>query len=263
MSRVVIVAGFHRSGTSSVAQLLHRAGLFVGDELIGVIPSNPYGHFEDREIVRLHEAILADNGRTWHVDRPLLPVVNPNRWAAMRRIVAQRRASYDLWGFKDPRACLFLHAWKHLVPEARVLVIYRHWADSAYSLERRHSRELLGGIGPVHLHRLFFEIPDLALKMWAVHNEALIRFAETYPDDVLVLPFEAMSGSYPLVEVLNERWAIGLTPTATTSVFDPAVTTPRPRRQPLSDGRLPLRLNSIWDRLEALAAPALQEAHGV
>ena len=67
MSEQLIIAGFHRSGTSLVCQLLHRAGLFLGDELLGATFSNPNGHFEDAEVVELHERILADNGRTWRV----------------------------------------------------------------------------------------------------------------------------------------------------------------------------------------------------
>ena len=63
-SSVLVVAGFHRSGTSLVTEILSRAGLFVGDDLIGANPSNPYGHFEDREVVRLHDRLLADVGLT-------------------------------------------------------------------------------------------------------------------------------------------------------------------------------------------------------
>ncbi len=61
MSDQLIIAGFHRSGTSVTAQLLHGAGLFLGYELLEALPSNPYGHFEDREVVELDRQILADD----------------------------------------------------------------------------------------------------------------------------------------------------------------------------------------------------------
>ena len=51
MSDQLIVAGFHRSGTSLVCQLLHRAGLFLGYDLLGPAFSNPHGHFEDTEVL--------------------------------------------------------------------------------------------------------------------------------------------------------------------------------------------------------------------
>ena len=43
VSDQLIVAGFHRSGTSLVCQLLDRAGLFLGYELLGTNPLNLYG----------------------------------------------------------------------------------------------------------------------------------------------------------------------------------------------------------------------------
>ncbi len=64
MSDQLIIAGFHRSGTSATAQLLRQAGLFIGDELLDANSSNPYGHFEDREIVTLYDQSLADNDLT-------------------------------------------------------------------------------------------------------------------------------------------------------------------------------------------------------
>ena len=86
-----------------MTQLLHTAGLFVGDDLIGAMPSNPYGHFEDRRVVAIHDSILADNGEFWQVDREFIPYIHPRRWHLMRSFVADRRANHGLWGFKDPR----------------------------------------------------------------------------------------------------------------------------------------------------------------
>src|SRR5687767_12826738 len=76
----LIIAGFHRSGTSLVSELLNRAGLFLGDDLIGAHPTNPYGHFEDRDFTRFHDALLADNQRSWHITAPFIPVITQQRW---------------------------------------------------------------------------------------------------------------------------------------------------------------------------------------
>ena len=118
------------AATSATAQLLHRAGLFLGDELLEALPSNPYGHFEDNEVVALHHQILADNDMTWLVDEPFVPVVDERRWQQMRQLVECRNTEHRLWGFKDPRACLFLALWKYLLPNAKVLLVYRHFSGS-------------------------------------------------------------------------------------------------------------------------------------
>ncbi len=250
---VLTVAGFHRSGTSLLTQLLHRAGLFVGDDLISEDTTNPYGHFEDWEFVRLHKALLADNGFTWQVDRPLLPYIAPDRWAHMAHLVERRGLSHTLWGFKDPRSCFFLPAWKHLIPDLKTIVIYRHWADSAYSLERRHASHLLERKGPVALHRRFWERPDHALLMWVEQNRALVRYARAYPDDTLVVAVSALEQGLPIIDLVNAAWDLGLEALPTSETFDPNALGRRPGRQPVSRTETVAALEKTWHDLDTLA----------
>lgn len=254
MSDRLVIAGFHRSGTSATAQILHRAGLFLGYELLEALPSNPYGHFEDREVVELHQDLLADNGLTWLVDRPLLPVVGDERWAKMRQLVERRDAEHALWGFKDPRMCMFMMPWKYLMPDMKVLLVYRHFSECTYSLGRRHSSDLFLNRGNRYVHRRFFEEPDLALRMWLAHNEALVTFARTYPEDTLTVSLDAIREGFTLVRAVNERWDLGLADVPTAEVYDPSVSSRRTRRQPVSDRRLIPRIDETWNALEDLGA---------
>jgi hypothetical protein len=250
----LIVAGFHRSGTSATAQLLHRAGLFLGDDLLEALPSNPYGHFEDKEVVGLHHQILADNDLTWLIDEPFVPAVGEHRWQQMRRLVEYRNTEHRLWGFKDPRACLFLALWKYLLPDAKVLLVYRHFSGSTYSLARRHSALLFSGTISGFLHRRFWEEPDLALRMWLTYNKALLAFARAYPDDTLAVSMNMIRDSFPLVWAIERRWNLGLEDVPVGEVFNPAATVERPRRQPVSDRRLIGEVERAWQDLEGLGA---------
>jgi len=254
VSGQLIVAGFHRSGTSLVCQLLHRAGLFLGYDMLGRRFSNPRGHFEDTEILDLHERILADNGRTWLLGEPFLPIITDHHWQRMQEIVGRRNADHRLWGFKDPRVCVFLMLWKHLLPNAKVLLVYRNFSDTTYSLGRRQSAELLSDpTGSPRLYRRFWEEPDLALRMWLTHNEALLTFARTYPEDSLVVSLEMVQNGFPLVGAINRRWALGLEEVSVSEVFDPTVTERRPGRQPVSDRRLIDRVDAAWQAGEQLS----------
>jgi hypothetical protein len=248
----IIVAGFHRSGTSSVAQLLHSAGLFLGDTLIGALPYNPYGHYEDREVVRLHDQILRDNSVNWQVAQELVPFIGEARWKAMERYVERRRTEHRLWGFKDPRVCLFLPAWRHLMPDCKVLITFRPVADCSYSLSRRHATELFTASGPVDVHRRFFEIPDLAPRMWLFHNRALVGFARRHPDDVLTISFESLLRGLPLTRLLRTAWGAPLDEVPTFSALDPLATMRRGHRQPLADPSLAEELDAVWNDLIAL-----------
>ena len=254
MSNQLIVAGFHRSGTSLVCQLLHRAGLFLGYDLLEAAYSNPHGHFEDTEIMNLHEQILADNGHTWMVSEPFLPVITESHWLEMDQIIQRRNAEHGLWGFKDPRVCPFMMIWKHLLPDAKTLLIYRRFSDTAYSLGRRQSVELFSDpSGPARLYRRFWEEPDLALRMWLTHNEALLTFARTYPDETLAVSQDMVQNGFPLIKAINQRWGLGLDEVPASEVFDSTVTERRPGRQPISDRRLIGRIDTTWQALEQLS----------
>ncbi len=254
MSNQLIVAGFHRSGTSLVCQLLHRAGLFLGYDLLGAAFSNPHGHFEDTEIMNLHEQILADNGQTWLVSERFLPVITESHWRKMERIIQRRNAEHSLWGFKDPRVCPFMMIWKHLLPNAKTLLVYRHFSDTAYSLGRRQSVELLSDpTGPARLYRRFWEEPDLALRMWLTHNEALLAFARTYPEDILAVSLDMVQNGVPFIRAINQRWGLSLNEVPVSEILDPTVTEGRPGRQPISDRGLIGRIDATWQALEQLS----------
>jgi hypothetical protein len=245
----IIIAGFHRSGTSSVAQLLHSAGLFLGDELVGEMPYNRYGHYEDHDVLRIHDQILRENGLNWQVAEPLVPMIGDWCWQAMQSLIERRRLEHRLWGFKDPRVCMFMAAWKHLLPSCKFVICFRPVADCSYSLSRRHALELLRASGPRDVHMRFFTDPDLAVRMWLVHNRALLAFAERYEDDVLAVSFDSLLRGLPLTSLVRSAWGAPLSDVPTFSAVDPLATQRRPSRQPLSDASLIEELDQVWGRL--------------
>jgi hypothetical protein len=227
--------------------------LFLGYDLMGATFSNPHGHFEDLEVVDLHDKILADNGHTWLLCEPFLPVITEPHWRRMERIIQRRDAEHGLWGFKDPRVCLFMMVWKYLLPDARALLVYRHFSDTTYSLGRRQSTELFSRpTGPQRMYRRFWEEPDLALRMWLAHNETLLTFAGVYPEDTLAVSLGMVQSGFPVIRAVNRRWGLGLNEVPASEVFDPAVTQRRPDKQPISDRRLIDRVDATWQALEEL-----------
>lgn len=172
---VLVVAGMHRSGTSCVAGLLHSAGLFLGEHLLGADPTNPSGHFEDLEFLAFHRDVLrahglADDGFVAHVRLESIGERYRRRAAAL---VEARRALLRPWGWKDPRTVLFLSLWRELVPDARYLFVFRPPWDVVDSLFRRGD--------PV-----FARNPALALTVWEDTNARIRDFARAHPERVLV-----------------------------------------------------------------------------
>lgn len=64
---VIVVMGFHRSGTSLAAKILHTLGVVMGDDegkgmLIGEAVENPGGYYEDEDIIDLNARLMTRAG---------------------------------------------------------------------------------------------------------------------------------------------------------------------------------------------------------
>jgi hypothetical protein len=248
-SGALIVTGFHRSGTSAAARLLRRGGVHLGDRLIGARASNPHGHFEDVEIVGLHDRLLALQGLTWRTDHDRSLEVGEKGIEALGEI-ARRRAQRGLWGFKDPRACYFLDAWWRVVPEARIVGIIRHPAGAVASLHRRESRlaRSLGGD-----HRRFWDQPDLGLRMWIAYNRRLAEAARRSCDAVLLVSFARLRAGAPLLEAVVRRWGMAVDPVPALAAVDPAFPAgPPPRLRTGSE--VAAEAAELWSGLAELEA---------
>jgi hypothetical protein len=145
-----------------------------------------------------------------------------------------------------------MNTWKSLLPEAKVLLVYRSFSEATYSLHRRAANGLLSGAGRQDWHRRFWEVPDLALKMWLAHNKALIDFAYAYPEDVLAVSFDMLRKDFPLIKALNQYLGLGLEEVPTSEVFDPVAAAEPHRKQPVSDEKLTGEALDTWKALERL-----------
>lgn len=249
----VLLLAFHRSLSSSLASWLHHAGLNMGHYLMPPAVSNPGGHYEDMPLVDIHEHLLKINGADWrYQDKGEL---NPSLRIDLLDHYLQRRANTTKgpYGAKDPRACLFLPAWRQVLGEqGRYLVLLRHWSGSVQSLYRRHGEALAVGEGSNDLNASFWEQPEQAARMWLAYHRRLIPLLEESRDQCLVVTQQALLGGLPIMEKLNTCFGLALD-----------FATPSPIRHSLSHDlidegvreRLPAalieELELMWQRLLA------------
>ncbi|MBI4673968.1 MAG: sulfotransferase [Chloroflexi bacterium] len=183
MPRVLVITGMHRSGTSLVASLFHKAGVHLGAQLLAPQQgNNPLGFFEDVEFIQFHTDALQARGQEILVTRDFSFHATDAETQRARAIIAAR-AAYPLWGWKDPRTTLCLDFWRALLPDARYLFVYRHPLDVLLSLARRS--QVVG-----------FDF-YAGLEAWYAYNRALLVFAQQYPEITVV------SSSYALVEQIE------------------------------------------------------------
>lgn len=184
----VIVAGMHRSATSLTTAVLAGCGWQTTGELMGASPSNPRGHFEDWDIHRLHESVLADRGLEWdsvaglrHYARH--PLGFDGHESEVAELVSRLRRAGRPWVWKNPRATLLLDAWAQALPEACVVLCVRSPAAVVDSLLRRQDRLKVPVNGRLRRMRRLLR----ALSLWRSYNRAALRFARQHRERVVVI----------------------------------------------------------------------------
>jgi hypothetical protein len=136
----------HRSGTSVTSRLLNLLGVYLGPppHLMEAHPDdNPKGYWEHQPLTDLNDALLARLGGTWQ-DPPRFP----EGWESgpaladlrerARALVEQDFSAHPLWGWKDPRTCLTVPFWRHVLGPMRYVLCFRNPLDVTRSLARRY-----------------------------------------------------------------------------------------------------------------------------
>lgn len=141
MSRLILVLGAHRSGTSLLALSLPVLGVELGERLQGAAKDNPRGFGEDVDFQAINDSALKAVGAAWDTLGPLdLAKAEPR--AAVRKILEDRIAKYPIFGLKDPRLCRLLPFWKPLFAEANLdvscVIALRHPTEAMLSLNTRN-----------------------------------------------------------------------------------------------------------------------------
>jgi hypothetical protein len=236
------------------ARYLHGCGLFLGTELLGAAESNPYGHFEDLDVIGIHNDIFLANMTDWTQDRRMSPFVPEWVWGRMESYLERRQVAHRYWGFKDPRVCHFMGLWKGLVPDMKALIVYRSPAECVRSMNRRHAEDFARAKAAKR-SRFYWE-PDLALRIWTVSNAQLADFAERHPDDVLVVNHRRLAGGLRLSEMLNERWGTEFEPRDTRVDYDTALGSSSDRALRVADPENGRAARAVWERLTRIEREA-------
>lgn len=176
----IAIAGMHRSGTSMVAQFLHRCGVFLGPDtiLMEAAEQNPEGFWEHVQVVEINEELLSLLGGGWDYPPPLAVAWSSPRFDHLRtraaRVFAEFR-QHERWGWKDPRTSLTLPFWRSVVDELQVVAVVRNPLEVALSLR----------------HRNGFSV-GLGLALWHATYERLL--ADTPPGERVVTHYDAFFG---------------------------------------------------------------------
>jgi hypothetical protein len=228
-NRTLVILGMHRSGTSLITRWLYNCGLQVGEHLLGPGLGNDEGHFEDTDFYNLHLEILKDNNLhdsgiiTGPVDH-----IFESRREQLKKLIASRNASFEQWGWKDPRTCLFPDLYRNLLPDAFYLVVIRDYQSVVISLLKRTFAELdvLYDANKGYLSkwawskftrkRRFEKFcrskAEFFLQVWVHYNEMILKNLQSIrPEKYLVINYAMLiNEDLAVISHLNNKWRFQL-----------------------------------------------------
>lgn len=136
----ILIMGVPRSGTSVVAAILERCGLWLGKTGRGN-KDNPAGFFENKQIRAANKEVLGQGGYDRSGVNPLPPVgwVGDARSLyenVTEKLVWQNCPSDQVWGFKDPKVLLTWPTWRAAWPKSRLVIVRRDHAAIVRSCQK-------------------------------------------------------------------------------------------------------------------------------
>jgi hypothetical protein len=249
---MVIIAGFHRSGTSMVARMLHSGGLFLGDDLLPAHISNRYGHFEDRQVVEFHDRVLMDNATTWQFDGKHSDLFMSDQLRDGLNTLVRERDQRRNWGFKDPRVCLFLKNWIQANPECFIVAIFRDFISTTQSLLKRHASDLVMGRIGAAVHLRFWQDHELAYRMWLAYNNSLLEAICCFPEKTLPVYHSQVLAGMDVPAAVDARIKIGMSPVVVRELIDLEITQTTAAHLPPIGAELLADLVQTWRNIETV-----------
>lgn len=163
MVSTFIIMGMHKSGTTLISEMLDLSGISMQEEL----DKRSYdqgNYFERRSTKAMNKKLLSSDGKnSLRVIRQLQGNQNKNELnlKAQRILNDAARTSAGDWGFKDPRNCLTYDFWSSLLPEHKIICIYRNPENVHAHYTGRRKLSVSRGFR--------------ALRAWSIYNNSMLK----------------------------------------------------------------------------------------
>jgi hypothetical protein len=183
-------------------------------------------------LVKLHENDLQQKGLKSHG----LHLKNVNDFVLEKksiekaRVLLEQKSALKQWGWKEPRSTLYLQSWKKLIPNLKVVAVFRPYHQVVRSLVNRtiysflktdkyslKSRLLHLSVFPVYL----YEEKKKYLDAWVRYNRSILAFKNKYPDDILIIPLNTLINKDEIIiDKINAKFGIDLNYVPIKNVFE-------------------------------------------
>lgn len=199
--KTIIICGMHRSGTSLITQWLYRSGLFLGERLFPAGPANPDGHFEDMDFLELHEKFLSKRKFPTSGFISDKIVLSTEEKKEIETLIDKKKSEHSEWGWKEPRTCLFLDAYRDILQEAYFFIIVRDYNSTVNSMLSRDHKFLIEKINrkkglswvkwtlfkSMTEEEFYKKYAEEYLKVWINYYEKILNHIHLIPKERLIV----------------------------------------------------------------------------
>lgn len=181
-SRPIIILGVDRSGTSLVAELVHRWGGFGGDSrlLSENDHRNPRGYWEDRSLSDfIHDEVTrGEETPYWYPhyeDSLKSKALDPQFRKPALDLISGMSNAADVWFWKEPLLSIQLPFWKDLWGSVSYVITVRNPHDSAVSWNKFNAAENHRGVMDD------INVVAINLLRWQYYMLAILRHTSGSP----------------------------------------------------------------------------------
>ncbi|MBJ3774698.1 hypothetical protein [Acuticoccus mangrovi] len=212
--------------------------------------------------VNIHERILKENGERWLAPNPFVPIITPAVRNHAQSVVARRDAAHADWGFKDPRACLFVDLWRTILSDPRFLVCLRHYTACIDSLVRRALESVRTTaerpLSQIHMRLAADE--DRVARSWIAHMLPLVRLIRQNRDIVHVVTVGNLEPTDSITADLNARFGFRLDERPLADTFDDNLFRADAQARSRLSPETKAIAETVWQALTEAATPAASSA---
>lgn len=151
-NRGLIVLGMHRSGTSTITGVLGLCGAWLGtdDQMTGSNRENAKGFFERRDLRSICDTLLFSADADWWHLADFNTISIPSKILREQREcfskLIESLSTHGTWAIKEPRLCILLPAFQHLISNPIYIFPIRHPLEIAKSLRTRNNFSIVHGL---------------------------------------------------------------------------------------------------------------------
>lgn len=209
MSNVLCITGMHRSGTSLTASWLKKSGLVIDNGfLYNIAPGNIKGHFEDKDFADFHSSVIKYqklNSKGWKFYTKDNLFFTETQLNKAKELIKLRNSRYETWSWKDPRTTFFLEQWKELIPNFKVLLVWRPAQKVIQSLIKRSHQAQYTQFKGLQVNLIE------SINLWLSYNNLVFKYKQAHPESSILIPLTSiLKEDKKVIDLINNKFDMNL-----------------------------------------------------